>query len=149
MSPTTLGMILGTLLIISAIVIFFMRKEFSKEGVLVVFGGIVLVGMSGWSSIRVSALGVDVEALQKRVDSTVQSVTQVAAQTDSAAVAVDTTKNQLSALARELADSDALSKEESARIIGALARAPRADRVMLRSAAVKLVPAGTEPVRQE
>lgn len=81
MSPVTIvGMVVGTLLILTAIAVFWSKKEFPVGGLGVTVIGLVLIGMSQWTNLDLKAgdLSLQLETLQQRLDSTAATAATVA-----------------------------------------------------------------------
>lgn len=137
MSPVTVvGMVAGGLLIVTACAVFLNKKEFPAGGLGVALVGLVLIGMSQWTSIKVNTPGGSVEfaALQKDVKQTAEAADELATQAQETAASVETTRQQVTALTQQLQNNKVLTATAVAPIRAKLETAPRADVSRLRIA---------------
>lgn len=124
MTPVTIvGMIAGAVLIVVVVVVFLRKQEFSSGGVVVTVIGLILLTLSQWSSIRLSAAGTTLELVKE----TAAAADQVAAQTQQTAAALETTRQQLSALAAQLGAKNVLTAPTLHAMQSTLAAVPRVD----------------------
>jgi hypothetical protein len=141
MSPVTIvGLVVGTGIITTAIVVFLRKNDFPAGGVGATAVGMVLIGMSQWTSITLKAGGVDVElqALQKQLDSTAASAAVVSDEAHKAAAAADVARQQITTLTTQLATKGVLTPQSANAIRTALAVAPHSDTTRLRLATDQL-----------
>lgn len=144
MTPVTVvGMIAGGLLILTAIAVFWSKKEFPAGGVGVTVVGLVLIGMSQWSQISLKAAGVELSALAEVAKASAELGDEV----NKLASSVSTTKAQLSVVARQLEDRNVLTPAVTGSIRGALESAPRVDTAQVRATSARLREIQTRPVR--
>jgi len=137
MTPVTIvGMVAGGLLILTAAAVFLLKKEFPAGGLGVALIGGVLIGMSQWSSIKISAGGVsvDLQVLKAQVQQTAVAAEEIATQAQQTAVSVETTREQVAALTEQLQSRNVLSDAAARPIRAKLDAAPRADLSRLRAA---------------
>jgi len=139
MSPVVIvGMSAGILLIVTAAWVFVSKKAFPGGGILVVVVGMVLIGMSQWSTITLKGAGVEFQAVRAKLDSTVSAAAEVAGEAQNAAAAAEATRQQVTTLTSQLAARNLVSPAASAAIRGALDAAPHADIAKLRVATDRL-----------
>lgn len=129
------GLIAGSALILTAIVVFVLKREFPAGGVAVTMVGLVLIGMSQWSSIKISAGGA---TLDLQVRQTAAAAAAVAEQAERAAVAAETTRQQVAVLARQLESRNVLTTASVRSIQTSLEASPRVDLSRLQSARADL-----------
>ena len=135
MAPVTIvGMAAGAVLILTAVAVFWNKKEFPTGGVMITLVGLVLIGMSQWSNIKISAAGATVEVVRDEIKKTAEEVDQVAAQAQLAAGAVEATRQQLASLTDLLESKQVLSAATTQPIRAKLEAAPRADVMKLGTA---------------
>jgi hypothetical protein len=135
MSPVTIvGMAMGTLLILTAIAVFWSKKEFPAGGIGVTFVGLALIGMSQWSTFTLKAPGLEFQAMRAKLDSTVSAAAIVAGEAQHAAAAAEATRQQVGTLTSQLAARNLVSPMASIAIHRALDAAPRTDTTKLRIA---------------
>jgi hypothetical protein len=137
MTPVTIaGMVMGVLLILTAIAVFWSKKAFPVGGVAVTLVGLVLIGMSQWTTIKINAGGasIDLRTLRAQVQETAAAAEEVASQAQQAAAAAETTREQVAVLARQLETRNVLPSAAARSIRATLDTAPRADLERLRSA---------------
>ncbi len=144
---TIVGMVMGTLLILTAIAVFWSKKAFPAGGIGVTLVGLVLIGMSQWSTIKLKAGGVDVEvelkALKKQVQETAAATADVATETRNAAAGADVTRRQVAILTSQLAERALVAPQASIDIQSALRSAPQFDEKRLVRANERLERIGT------
>jgi hypothetical protein len=136
MTPVTItGMAAGTLLILTTAAVFWAKKDFPVGGLGVVLLGVILIGMSQWSSIKVNAGGNSVEllAFEKKLDSAVTATADLAVATRNAANSAETAKSQISELTTVLAQRNLVSPEASAKVQDAIKASPAADTVSIKA----------------
>lgn len=136
MTPVTIvGMVAGGLLIVTASVVFFIKREFPVGGVGITLIGLVLIGMSQWSSIKITtaAFSVDLQVLKAQVEQTAAAAAEIATQTQQTAASVETTREQIAVLTRQLESRNLLSEAAVRPIRATLEAAPRADLSRLRA----------------
>ena len=139
MNPVTIvGMAVGALLILTAIGVFWSKKEFPAGGIGVTFVGLALVGMSQWSTLRLKAPGLEFEAIRAKLDSTISAAEVVAGEAQNAAAAAEATRQQVSTLTSQLATHNLIPPTASIAIRRALDAAPRTDTTRLRMATDRL-----------
>jgi len=137
MSPVTVaGMVMGILLILVAIAVFWSRKDFPPGGVAITVVGVVLIGMSQWNSIKIDAGGVsiDLTTIKTQIQQTATAVDQVAEQAERTAAAAETTRQQLVALTGQLGAKRVLTPAALQPIHTSLNAVPRVDVTRLRTA---------------
>lgn len=135
MAPVTIvGMAAGAVLILTAVAVFWNKKEFPTGGVMITLVGLVLIGMSQWSNIKISAAGATVEVVRDEIKKTAEAVDQVAAQAQLAAGAVEATRQQLASLTDLLESKQVLSAATAQPIRAKLEAAPRTDVMKLGTA---------------
>lgn len=138
---TIVGMIAGAVLILTAVAVFWSRKDFPTGGVMVTLIGLILIGMSQWSTIRLTTAGTTVELLreelqqtQNELQQTAAAVDAVAAQAQQAAVAVEETNRQIVTVADLLAENQVLSADAVEPIQSKLESVPKIDPMELNTA---------------
>jgi hypothetical protein len=99
---TIVGIIAGCVLVVTAVVIFLAKKEFPTGGVMITAIGLILIGMSQWSSITLSGMGIEIKAMRQEIAQTAAAADEVAAQAEQAAAGIEATKEQLTSLTHEL-----------------------------------------------
>lgn len=124
---TIAGIVAGGILILAAVTVFLIKKEFPAGGVTVTLIGLVLIGMSQWSSIKLTAAGVTLEALTNNVKQMAAAAEEVATQAEQAAAGVETTRQQLVGLSQELETKQVLPPAVVRPIQSKLYNMPRAD----------------------
>jgi hypothetical protein len=129
---TIVGMAAGGVLIIAAVAVFLSKKEFPAGGVMVTLVGLILIGMSQWSTIKITAAGATVEVARDEIRTTAEAVDAVAEQTQQAAAAVEATRQQLSNLTAMLENRQVLSAAAVQPIRTELSTAPRIDAAKLK-----------------
>jgi hypothetical protein len=138
-NPASLvGMVLGALLILTAIAVFWTKKDFPAGGLGVTIIGLVLIGMSQWSSFSLKAGGLELQAVQKQLRETVAAAAEVADEAHNSAAAAETTRQQVASLTAQLAARNLVTPQASAAIRRALDAAPRSDTIRLRMATDRL-----------
>jgi len=139
MSPVTVvGMVAGGLLLLTAIVVFITKKEFSTGGVAVTVVAMILIGMSQWSNIQFEAFGIKFAALTKAINMTAAAADEVAAQTEQAAAEIAATREQLASLTQQIANTHVLSPGATAGIQTQLSTPPKIDLEKLKKARTDL-----------
>ena len=141
MTPVTIvGMVAGGLLILTASAVFLIKKEFPAGGLGVALIGLVLIGMSQWSSIKISTAGVsvDLQVVKAQLEQTAAAAEEIATQAQQTAASVQTTREQVAALTQQLQSRNVLSDAALRPIRAKLDAAPRADSIRLRTAREKL-----------
>lgn len=115
---TIVGMVAGAALILTAVAVFWSRKDFPTGGVTVTLVGLILIGMSQWSTIRLTTAGTTVELLKNELQQTrnelqqtAAAVDKVAAQAQQAAAAVEETNRQIVNFADLLEERQVLSAD--------------------------------------
>ncbi len=141
-------MIAGAVLILTAVAVFWSRKDFPTGGVMVTLIGLILIGMSQWSTIRLTTAGTTVELLreelqetqnelqetQNELQQTAAAVDAVAAQAQQAAVAVEETSRQIVNFADLLEERRVLSPDAVEPIRAEIESAPKIDPMELDTA---------------
>ena len=139
MTPVIIvGMVAGSALVVTAIVIFIAKKEFSTGGVGVLLIALVLIGMSQWSNIEIEGGGIKIKALRDAIRETAAAADEVAAQAEQAAAGVAATKEQLASLTQQIENSHVLSPNLTKPIQARLSAAPIVDRAKLAMARANL-----------
>jgi hypothetical protein len=115
---TIVGMVAGAVLILTAVAVFWSRKDFPTGGVMVTLVGLIFIGMSQWSTIRLTTAGTTVELLKNELQQTRDELQQtaaavdtVAAQAQQAAAAVEETNQQIVNFADLLEERRVLSAD--------------------------------------
>jgi hypothetical protein len=121
------GVIAGGILILCAVAVFWSKKEFPLGGIAVTLVAFVLIGMSQWTSIKISAAGATVEALKEAVKQTAIAADEVAAQAEQAAAGVQATQKQIENLSSLLESRRVLGSEAVRQIKTELKAAPDVD----------------------
>src|SRR5262249_31481902 len=121
--------------------VFLIKKEFPAGGVMVTIVGLVLIGMSQWSSIKLTAAGVTLEVLRDQIRQTAAAADEVAAQAENAAAGVEATKRQLAHLTQLLETKQVLPATAAQPIRAQLSAVPSVDRAKLATARSKLATA--------
>src|SRR5919108_3042283 len=124
---TIVGMVAGGLLIATACIVFLLKKDFPAGGFGVAVIGLVLIGMSQWTSFKITAAGVSLEAVKAQVQKTAAAAEEIATQAQQTAASVETTREQVATLAQQLQSSNVLSAAAVRPIRAKLDTAPRAD----------------------
>ena len=130
MSAVTLvGLIAGAALIAAAIYVFVSKKEFSAGGVGVSLVGLILIGMSQWTNIKVKGGGVDIDlsTLREQVNKTATAVDAVAKEANSTAAVANETRDQLLSLSTQLERRDVLPAANTRAMRDSLVGTPRID----------------------
>jgi len=124
---TVVGMVAGGLLIVTAWVVWLKTKT-PTAGVGAALFGLVLIGMSQWTSIKISAAGfsVDLQAVKAQVKQTAAAAEELATQAQQTAASVETTREQVATLAQQLQTKNILSDAAVRPIRARLDTAPRA-----------------------
>jgi len=139
MTPVTImGMAAGAVLILTAVVIFLSKKDFPPGGIVVTLVAFAFIGMSQWSSIKITAAGATLEAIRGEVRQTAAAADEVAAQAQQAAAAVRATKEQLESLTVQLDKKQVLSPAATEPIRAQLRAAPTVDVSKLNTARATL-----------
>jgi hypothetical protein len=115
LSVTTVGMILGSAVILAALVIALRRNDFPKNAYVFLGIGAFLIAGSQWTSFKISADGFEV--LRQKVELTASQVQQTTK-------AVAATQTQVASLSSQLADKNVLSAHAREAIYARLAEAP-------------------------
>ena len=91
------GLLVGTVVALSAVWVFLKKQEFSLWGTAVLGFGVVLIGMSVWNNIRIRASegGLEFEVLRQQVQQTAQAAAKVAEEVETVAQIVEGSKRQL------------------------------------------------------
>jgi hypothetical protein len=131
---TVVGMNAGCVLVLAAVAVFLIKKEFPAGGVMVTIVGLVLIGMSQWSSIKLTAAGVTLEVLRHEIRQTAAAADEVAAQAQNAAAGVEATKRQLANLTQLLETRQVLPATLAQPIRAQLSAVPSLDRSKLAAA---------------
>ena len=139
-SVTTVGLIAGAALIAAAIYVFVSKKEISAGGVGVSLVGLILIGMSQWTTIKVKGGGVDIDirTLQEQVTRTASAVDAVAQEANSTAAVANETREQLLVLSTQLERRDVLPSASSRALRDSLGRAPRIDTAAVNAARLQM-----------
>ena len=150
MSPVTIvGMAVGTLLVVTAIAVFWSKKEFPVGGLGAAVIGLILIGMSQWSNVnfKFGDISLQLEALQQRLDSTAVTAAALGDEARNTAAAVEMTRQQIGTLTVQLAARNYVTPQAAAAIRSALATAPRPDTTRLRLETDKLRSLTKFPIR--
>jgi hypothetical protein len=111
MSPiAVVAMIMGVLLILAAIGIAWSKKEFSAGCVTITLVGVILIGLTQWTTIKFKSGGLDVElsTLKQQLKQTAAAVDAVAAETETAAQATEAGRQELRSLVNQLGSHNVL-----------------------------------------
>lgn len=123
MSPVTLvGMIMGSLVVLTSCLIFGSKKEFPAGGLAAMLVGVVLISISQWTHIKLNAGGssLELDAVKKELASTTAQLQQTTAETKANAQATRETAAATDAVA-EQAERAAGASEVTRRTVVALA----------------------------
>jgi hypothetical protein len=99
---------------------------------------VVLIGMSQWSSIKITAAGATLEVVRDQIRQTAAVADEVAAQAQQAAATVEATKQQLANLTDLLETRHVLPAAATQPIRAQLAAAAKVDLTKLRTARATL-----------
>jgi hypothetical protein len=139
MSPVVLvGLVIGAILVLTAVSIFLMKKEFPPGGVAVTLIGLVMIGMSQWSTIEIEGGGIKFKALKEQVRAAAEAAEEVAAQAELAATSAETTRQQLADLTGQIERHRVLPPTLTRSIQQRILTAPTVDRAKLARARVDL-----------
>ena len=136
MNPVTVvGMIAGLFLIGVVVVIAYRKHEVSAGSVALAVIGLVLIGMSQWTSIRIKGGGVDIDlsALERQVHATAAAVQTLAEETVATAAVAESTRDQLQTLAVDLRRSNVVSAAFANTLTDSLAARPDVDTAAIRA----------------
>lgn len=131
---TMVGLGAGSLLVLSAVYIFVLKKEFPAGGIGVVMVGLVFIGMSQWSSFTLTVGPAKIEAMQQMIIDTARAAEAVAAQAEKAAAEVEATRTQLTVLTKQLEVRNVLPAATIRPIQERLSVVPKVDVSKLRDA---------------
>jgi hypothetical protein len=129
------GLILGTLLVLTVISLALRNKKVGiGEGFLVVMG-VVLIGLTLWARVNISfgpeGWKVELERMQQQVNDLRTANLNLNQQIETMAVAAEIERNQIVALTETLQERQIVNPEPLEMIRGELRRAPTVDRDML------------------
>ena len=114
------GLVLGSAMIGTVCMVYFKKQVMGFGGSVLTIFGVVLVGLSVWSTVqvRVSKEGLEVELdkLAQRVGHVEETAIVVAEGLASVATNAETDRRQFNTLSRELAESEVL-RPEAARVL--------------------------------
>jgi hypothetical protein len=127
MTPVTVGMIAGAFLILTAAAVFWSKKNFPAGGIVITLVGFLLIGMSLWSNIKITAAGATIEVVRAEIRQTAAATEEVAAQAQQAVAALEATKQQVASLTSILETRNVLPGSEVQRINAGLAAVPHVD----------------------
>jgi hypothetical protein len=132
------GMSVGTLLILTAIAVFWAKRDFPIGGLGALLVGFILIGMSQWQSINFKGLGFEIQVLREQLQSTAAAADQVAGQVQQTATAVEATRTQIAALKQILASRNIGTAAALEQIDRTLEAALRPDLAQLGAARARL-----------
>ncbi|MCJ8502977.1 hypothetical protein [Desulfatitalea alkaliphila] len=135
---TLVGIVAGGLLILTAVVVFLLKKEFPAGGIMVTLIGLVLIGMSQWTTIKVAGPGFDLELLRDQIMKTAAATEEVAEQVQQAVAGFDATKVQIANLTEHLQARAVLAPADAVMIRQKLDRVPQIDVNRLKNARTSL-----------
>lgn len=141
MTPVTIvGLVAGSIFVAVAAFVFVSKKAFPAGGIAVSAIGLVLIGMSQWTQVKVVAGGVTIElqALKADIQKTAAAAEVVAVQAQHAADSVHQVKQQLADVTRLLDASHVVPAPRTQEIRDRLSQAPTVDRSQLDSARASL-----------
>jgi hypothetical protein len=137
-SVTVAGLAAGNLLIFVAASVFYTKKAFPAGGVGVAAIGLVLVGLSHWTYVKVVAGGVTIETMRNEIRQTAAAADAVAAEAQQAGESLKQVRQQMVDLTRLLDSSHVVSPVATQPIRDTLDRAPTVNIERLESARVAL-----------
>jgi hypothetical protein len=143
MTPVTVvGLVFGGALIAAAIYVFVKKQEFALNGVAVTLLGLLLIGMSQWTTIKIKGAGIDIDlsTLQRQLSETAEAVDALAEETVNAAAAAETTREQLLTLSNQLERQRVLPPSLTRPLRDSLRTGPRIDTAVVNAARVRLRP---------
>jgi hypothetical protein len=129
---TAVGIIAGIALLITAIKVFWGQRE-APAGSVAAVVGLILIGMSQWSTIKIKGAGLEVDISQ-----IASAVDKVAEEAVTNAAAVETTRQQLLTLSRQLENNQTLSVTNARALRDSLNKVPAADTVAVNRARIDL-----------
>ena len=134
------GLFVGAVVALSAVWVFLKKQEFSLWGTAVLGFGVVLIGMSVWSNIKIRASegGIEFEVLRQQVQQTAQAAAKVAEEVETVAQIVEGSKRQLLDLTEVLQTGGNVPAATLQPIRDSLRAFPTIDRARLDSARVTL-----------
>ncbi len=132
------GMIAGSVLVLAAAYVFVKNKDVSAGGVGVTLVGLLLIGMSQWSTIEIEGGGFKIKALRDAIAQTAAAADTVAAEAEQAAAGIDATRRQLASLTREIENRGVLVPAVTRPIQSQLSAVPAIDRTALERARANL-----------
>jgi hypothetical protein len=135
---TVAGLVAGNLLIFVAASVFYAKKAFPAGGVGVAAIGLVLVGMSHWTYVKIAAGGVTIETMRNDIRRTADAADAVAAEAQQAGESLKQVRQQVVNLTRLLDSSHVVSPAATQPIRDTLNRAPTVNIERLESARVTL-----------
>lgn len=118
---TIVGLVTGLALIASAVRAFWSQKD-GTSGIAAALVGLILIGMSQWSTISVKGAGIEIE-----LAAIAQAVDAVAEEATAAATAVETTRQQLLSLSTSLERSQSITRADASAIRDSLRAVPTVD----------------------
>jgi hypothetical protein len=139
MTPLAIvGFILGGLLALVVIAVFWVKKDFPVGGLGALLVAAVLVSLPIWKSISIKGFGLDIQLLKEEVQRTAAAAEQVAGQVQQTAATVETTRTQIAALAQNLLNKRIITVATFHEMNKTLNAAPRPDLAQLTAARARL-----------
>ena len=132
------GLAAGSVLILTAVIIFLKNREFPAGGIAVTLIGLVLIGMSLWSKVEIEGGGIKITVLRTALTETAAAADEVAAQAEQAAAAAEATRRQLASLTQLMENRGLLAPAVTRSIQQQLAEVPAFDRTRLERARLDL-----------
>ncbi|MBN1817936.1 MAG: hypothetical protein JW828_11285 [Sedimentisphaerales bacterium] len=134
MTPVIIvAMVAGAILILIAVWIFLSTKEFSRNGVIVILAGAVLLTISEWRTITLDLAGFKIE-LQKQIEQAATAADEVAAQVEKTTAQVDVMKTQFITLSSLLQTGQPIQPAKVKEIEKNILALPDFDRAKLQTA---------------
>lgn len=132
---TVTGLVAGAALVFAVIWVIMKKQEFSVGAIGLALVGLVMIGMSQWSTIRISGGGMDIDisTLQRQVAETAEAVDALAEETVATANVAETTRDQLLSLSSELQRARTLPTGVTGAIRDSLTAAPHVDTANIRN----------------
>lgn len=101
------GLVMGCIVIVVVLFVFYVKQDLSVGGVLVCFVGVILISMSLWSQISIITDGVKLELLREQIKKTAEAANEVAEHAQQTSAAIEATNHQLAELTQTVFSGDA------------------------------------------
>lgn len=115
------GLVLGSAMIGTVCMVYLKKQLMGFGGAVLTIFGVVLVGLSVWSTVQVKVskdgFEVELDKLAQRVGQVEETTIVVAEDLASVATNAETDRAQFNTLTRELAESEVLRPEAAARVL--------------------------------